>query len=373
MEPLVTTVIPTYRRPYLLRRAVESALGQSYTRLRVCVFDNNSGDETRAVVQEIQRRDARVVYHCQAENIGAINNFAYGLQQVKTPFFSFLSDDDILLPNFYEKALVALDCVEYPMMAVMQVINLDEKGRLIGRSPDYFPPGVYQPPEGFAFMLNRGVPTWTGVLFRREVFSELGLLDTGVGYFSDWEFQLRLASYFPYVVLDEPGGIFTHDAEAEYRAENKHLLSGLDPALRLVDRIRNTFGLPHGMAEDACSRFLHQFGKQVYRNGLSWAHKGGHQRLDQALEILGRLDHPKRPALLLVKAMISILPPARYLLGIKKKISRFKESMGYRDWKYRAKYRKYLRFERNAWLDRPDSGPSATGRQDGSGVADETP
>ncbi len=53
--PQITTVIPTYRRPKLLRRAIESVLAQTYPHLKVTVFDNASGDETPEVVAELAR------------------------------------------------------------------------------------------------------------------------------------------------------------------------------------------------------------------------------------------------------------------------------------------------------------------------------
>src|SRR5690242_8086487 len=39
-EILITAVIPTYRRPHLLRRAITSVLTQESAPLQVCVYDN---------------------------------------------------------------------------------------------------------------------------------------------------------------------------------------------------------------------------------------------------------------------------------------------------------------------------------------------
>ena len=89
MEPQITTVIPTYRRPKLLRRAIQSVLNQTYPHFLVCVYDNASGDETEEVVAEIAHRDSRVRYHRYPENIGLVRNFAYGAAQVVTPFLDF--------------------------------------------------------------------------------------------------------------------------------------------------------------------------------------------------------------------------------------------------------------------------------------------
>jgi|GEM_PF-4090006 len=107
-KPLITTIIPTYRRPKLLRRAISSVLNQTYPHFQVCVYDNASGDETASVVAELSKEDPRVKYHCHAENIGATENFIYGMEHVEIPFFTLLSDDDLIFPNFGGKTWQAL-------------------------------------------------------------------------------------------------------------------------------------------------------------------------------------------------------------------------------------------------------------------------
>jgi len=87
MTPQITTIIPTYRRPKLLKRAIESALNQSYPHIQVLVLDNDSNDGTKEQVQAMMKKDARIIYHCHKTNIGANANFKFGLEQVKTPYF----------------------------------------------------------------------------------------------------------------------------------------------------------------------------------------------------------------------------------------------------------------------------------------------
>ena len=52
VEPTITTVIPTYRRPELLQRAIRSVLDQSYPHFKICVYDNASNDRTPDVVKQ---------------------------------------------------------------------------------------------------------------------------------------------------------------------------------------------------------------------------------------------------------------------------------------------------------------------------------
>ena len=69
-KPLITTIIPTYQRPKLLRRAIKSVLNQTFPHFQVCVYDNASGDETEAIVQEFIAKDSRIQYFRQEKNWG---------------------------------------------------------------------------------------------------------------------------------------------------------------------------------------------------------------------------------------------------------------------------------------------------------------
>ena len=116
--PIITTVIPTYRRPELLHRAIRSVLAQSYPHPRVCVYDNASGDETAATVAALAREDERISYHCHPTNIGPTANFAYGIERIDTPFFSLLPDDDYYLPEFFAIAMAGFPTI--PMRSARQ-------------------------------------------------------------------------------------------------------------------------------------------------------------------------------------------------------------------------------------------------------------
>ncbi len=204
----ITTVIPTYRRPRLLSRAIRSVLAQTYPDFEIHVWDNASGDETADVVAEIARRDPRAHYHCHPENIGPVRNFAYGAAQVATPFFNFLSDDDILLPNFFALGMRLLG--ESPDAGAFAgaSIRSDPAGRTY-RSPSLaWKPGVYAPPRGCFGILGHGNFDWTSMLFRRAAFDAIGGLDEAVGEPSDLDLQLRMAARFPLVVSTDPCAVF---------------------------------------------------------------------------------------------------------------------------------------------------------------------
>ena len=211
---VVTTIIPTYRRPQLLRRAVMSVLNQTYPHVLACVYDNASGDETEAVVAELARRDDRVRYHRHSRNIGSYPNFNFGIEQVETPFFSLLSDDDLLAPKFYETALAAFERYPEAGVACLPTLVVDAELNVITR-PIHIPAmKLYAPGEALDGMVRADIPgTWTAILFRRDVRDSIGLIGTDVGPSADSGFVFYAAARFPVVVAPGVGGILmAHDA-----------------------------------------------------------------------------------------------------------------------------------------------------------------
>jgi len=208
-KPIITTIIPTYRRPALLKRAIESVLNQTYPHFQVCIYDNASGDDTADMVTQMAQYDDRIKYYCHPENIGAIKNFQYGFEQVSTPFFSFLSDDDMLLPDFYQIALTGFDKYPESMFSSAATMYMDMKGNHLGIKEAKWKPGFYQPPVGLLAMLQYNHPTWTGILFRQQIRELVGGLDLETGLFSDMDFELRLAARFPFVISIQPGAILS--------------------------------------------------------------------------------------------------------------------------------------------------------------------
>lgn len=206
--PSITTIIPTFRRPHLLKRSINSVLRQTYPHLQVCVYDNASGDETEQVVADLAKKDSRVKYHCHVENIGVFRNFIYGMDHVDTPFFSFLSDDDLLLPHFYEIAMDGFEKFPDAVLSAGSTIIMTETGKVLDVSLlSWSREGYFSPPEGM-FEMADGNSAWTSILFRKKVISEMGLLDAEVGGSADYDFQLRAAIRFPIVISKTPCAIF---------------------------------------------------------------------------------------------------------------------------------------------------------------------
>lgn len=99
--PLVTIILPTYKRPELLKQALESALNQvDFEDYQIIIADNEGTDirmetETARLVSCYQ--DEKILYYRHEKTINYKMDYAARLSRSK--WICFLHDDDILASN----------------------------------------------------------------------------------------------------------------------------------------------------------------------------------------------------------------------------------------------------------------------------------
>ncbi len=210
-RPWFTTVIPTYNRAPLLARAVRSALHQSYPNVRVLVCDNASQDGTERLVRSMQGRDTRLIYHRHATNIGSVRNFQFGMSAVESEYFSFLSDDDLLLPDLYRRASEAFRTYQEARFYCGQTVTFNATSGTHSLHPRRFwSSGFHEGARWAPAMFSAGFP-WMSCVFSREVPRTIGPLDSLP--IMDILWLVRAAASLPFVVDLEPSAIFSLGGE----------------------------------------------------------------------------------------------------------------------------------------------------------------
>ncbi len=292
--PMITTVIPTYRRPHLLRRAIKSALAQTYPYLQVCVYDNASGDETAAVVAELAREDPRVIYHCHPENIGLTANFTYGMEQIDTPFFSALSDDDYFLPTFYETVMAGFDAYPDAICSGGGTVVVTERGSVVRSSSAE---GYFIPPDGLLARMSGKYPHLSGYVFRREVIEQVGVMDSKL-FYADIDYEVRVFSRFPHVISQKPGVIIVlHGQQATKWRQVDVVLQGYST---LHDRFQDNSALPPAVRASSEKMLTRVLGNVMFLNmGLPALYDGDFAGAHRAAAALRTPFHKHGKALML--------------------------------------------------------------------------
>ncbi len=67
---LVSTIIPVYNRPVMLRLAVTSVLNQAYRPIQIIVVDDGSTDDTLQVAHELREKHPDLIKVATKENSG---------------------------------------------------------------------------------------------------------------------------------------------------------------------------------------------------------------------------------------------------------------------------------------------------------------
>jgi len=109
MSQQVTVLVPTFNRANFLREALTCLRLQTLSkeRFRVVILDNASEDNTSSVVAEFT--DLDIVYVKRPFNIGGYKNWLSATEYFDTPYFHFLSDDDLLAPYHLETVLRTME------------------------------------------------------------------------------------------------------------------------------------------------------------------------------------------------------------------------------------------------------------------------
>jgi glycosyltransferase involved in cell wall biosynthesis len=105
--PKVSAVIPSRNRPQIVRRAVQSALAQTFTDLEVVVVVDGPDSITVKVLEQMNDPRVRVIE--LAESVGASEARNIGARQARGQWIALLDDDDEWLPTKIEKQLLAAE------------------------------------------------------------------------------------------------------------------------------------------------------------------------------------------------------------------------------------------------------------------------
>jgi glycosyltransferase involved in cell wall biosynthesis len=209
-EPLVSIVIPTYKRFDLLQLAVDSALNQTYPHIEVIVSDDE--DPPGASWAYLQRRAADDPRLRPVRNPGAHGqepNMNNALRQARGAWIKPLHDDDRLLPHCVERFMHycrARDHIALAGCAMISVAGdkrfepkLDGLPRAELIRQKYVHLGMYlqddvvgNPPT--ALLINRRAVEAGGYMIERD----------GLRYFADSQWEAEIVRHGDSVLIREP-------------------------------------------------------------------------------------------------------------------------------------------------------------------------
>jgi glycosyltransferase involved in cell wall biosynthesis len=179
MNPKISVVIPTYKRPHLIGRAIQSVLNQTYQNFEIVVIDDSPNDETEKVVKSFN--DIRIKYTRNKIRRGFVGAKNQGVKESSpdSKYIAFLDDDDEWLPQFLEKTVKKIEEKEDIAVVGTYAELRDQNGNFIKK------------------MIGEGNEFWkvcvgNGNVIRKEIFDKENIWFDEKCLFEDLDFGIRV-------------------------------------------------------------------------------------------------------------------------------------------------------------------------------------
>ena len=203
-QPKISIVIPAYNASNYLAEAIDSALAQTYKNIEIIVINDGSQDDgaTRAVALSYGEK----IRYFEKENGGSSSALNMGLANMTGEWFSWLSHDDLYVPEKLEKQLAYMallnlgedELSKHIFFSASELIDADghlihsssiKKTRKIADKIKSFPHNGHLIAEPTVYNFHG-----CSCLVHKDAFSKVGVFDENLRLLNDFDFWFRLYS-----------------------------------------------------------------------------------------------------------------------------------------------------------------------------------
>lgn len=158
----ISIIMPLFNAEKYLPEALESVLKQTYKDFELICIDDCSTDRTRGIIEEFQKKDARIRILINEERLGAAPSRNKGLKAAKGEYLLFLDGDDVFDEELLERASSAMgkyqaDIVLFEYMHVPSETIYEKK---VQKRPEDFADKYCKVPFAMKDFEPREFPWW---------------------------------------------------------------------------------------------------------------------------------------------------------------------------------------------------------------------
>ena len=132
IQGLVSVITPTYNCGRFIAETIEAVQAQTYENWEMCIVDDCSTDDTKAVVEGYMAGDSRIKYYCLPENSGAAVARTKAMELAQGEYMAFCDSDDLWLPEKLERQLAFMAQTGYAFTCTAYE-QIDEEGNSLNR------------------------------------------------------------------------------------------------------------------------------------------------------------------------------------------------------------------------------------------------
>lgn len=203
--PLVSIIIPVYNGSNFLKKAIDSALNQTYKNIEVLVINDGSTDNGET--QKIALSYGDKIRYFNKENGGVSSALNVGIQNMRGAYFSWLSHDDEYTPTKIEAQIQKI--AEGSDIIVCSERQIDKHSNFLSSPNDYSlleKEGVFTWDKEAKRIIEDRLFSGCALLIPKYVFDKSGFFDEELRYNQDFDMWLKFCfEGFSWIYCNEVG------------------------------------------------------------------------------------------------------------------------------------------------------------------------
>ncbi|MDM8552489.1 glycosyltransferase [Desulfobacterales bacterium HSG2] len=192
---LVSVIIPTFNRAWILKEAVDSVLSQEFQDFELIVVDDGSTDDTWDILNAYQEN----IILIRQENKGVSAARNRGIDLASGELIAFLDSDDLWLPKKLSAQVGFFNSNPDALICQTEEIWIRNGVRVNPKKKHKKPSGMIFEPS-----LSLCLVSPSAVMIRRGLFETVGLFDERLPACEDYDLWLRISCRYPVFLLDTP-------------------------------------------------------------------------------------------------------------------------------------------------------------------------
>lgn len=194
MKDLISIVLPVYNGARYLSESIESVLAQTYTNWELLIVDDCSKDKTADIAQEYARKDSRIRYYRNEQNLRLPRNLNKGFSLTRGNYLTWTSDDNRYRPQALERMYQVLQDNPSVHLVYASFDIIDENNQLIN---------TYTAKKADAKRLVGFNTIGACFLYTREAYEAVGDYDHEMILVEDFDYWQRIAMRFEIISMEE--------------------------------------------------------------------------------------------------------------------------------------------------------------------------
>ena len=187
--PLVSIIMPTFNRRYIIPEAIQSAIEQTYPNWELFICDDGSTDGTHEAIEEF--RDTRIQYLKLSKANGSVARNV-GLKRANGEYIAYLDSDNIWHPQHLQVCVTSL--IDEPQFKCAYTWAIDSEFE----DGNWNLKGTYCQRFNYEKLIERNYIDLNSFCHHRSIYETCGGFDENLLRLQDWDLVLRyLFAYSP--------------------------------------------------------------------------------------------------------------------------------------------------------------------------------